>query len=175
MTMLATLQGDLKRYGRCGYGVPEDEEEDMPEEKMDPETARLLKEYLLAAKEEERAKKIDKILEILEKHTNWQTSHDVEDKKNFTDVKGDIRGLSLRIGQVEDKMDRLEDEIEHQKEDTLSGLKVELEKEKQKREKRKELNEARRYNAAEWLKQNWVPILISVVSAAVAAYATFKK
>jgi TolA-binding protein len=176
--------------GRSARNVTE--ERDMAGE-IDPETARLLKEYLRSAADEDRARKsaadreeqkrhIEEIHRMVRDARDWQLEHGADDKENFALVRGDIKGLSLRVGtmesqveKVEEKIEKMEGKFDEQEENTLTGLKTELERERQKTEKRKELKEARRYNATEWLKQNWISILISAVSAAIAAYATFRR
>jgi hypothetical protein len=144
-------------------------------DELDPETLRLLRDYLKAAQEEDRAKKIEEILKMLREQTDWQLKHDAHDKEAFLQIRGDIRGISMRVGTIEDSVDKIREELDHQKEDTLTGLKTELAREKEKKDKRKELREARQYNAAEWLKQNWISILVSILSLALAAYATLRK
>jgi hypothetical protein len=196
MTTAATSIIPLHFHGRKTWNVTEESDEAESESmsgEIDPETVRLLKDYLKTAADEGRTRKstadkeeqkrqIDEIHRMVRDARDWQLEHGADDKENFALVRGDIKGLSMRVGSIEDKVEKVENKIEYfegkfdeQEQDTLSGLKIQLEKQKEKAEKRKELREARRYNAAEWLRQNWISILISVISVAIAAYATFRK
>lgn len=86
------------------------------EEHMNPDIERELRDYLRAQKESDA-------IGTQKRLADWAIQHDADDKVRHTEVlgevrsmaselRGDIRGLSLRVGKLEKSDEKLEDKLE---------------------------------------------------------------
>ena len=90
---------------------------------------------------------------------DWGTRHDADDKVRHTELLGEIRGLSLRVGALERNDDKIEDRLERSGSWDREALQAQA---------------LTARDDANWWKRNWLSMVATVV-AIVGAIAAFTK
>lgn len=108
-----------------------------------------LREYLRHSQELDLGRTLERICEDQRKFFERLVAHDAEDKERHAELRGDLKGLSLRVGSLEKSDSKLEKDLDDSK-----RWRIELAEGKG-RETSEQL---------QWIRRNWLPTVMLIVT-----------
>lgn len=127
---------------------------------MSPDVERELIHFLAEQRAADFRGEFRKVGESVDRLRDLMLEHAAEDREHFAELRGDDRGLSLRVGALEKSGEKLEDKVEESDRWNIEELQKQTEQHRE---------------SAEWMRRNWLPLAVGVVCLSLQLFALIRR